>query len=230
VSVLYVYALIGDRPRRAPGVGMRREPLQLIRCGRGVFAVVGRMPTLPSVCVAAIRGHAGTIRRLSLGSDAILPVRFGATVADTQMLVGAIEPRIRELSRALAVVAGREQMTLRIYGPPGPPGIPPDAADEDRSLGPGARYLIGRVRDSLRRQAVPELEPIRPLLQGLVQAERVTRHDTPPLIATVYHLVPRGQGRAYRARLARPAPGLAATRLRVSGPWAPYAFAPEGLA
>jgi hypothetical protein len=230
VSALYVYALLGQPPGRAPGVGMRRERLQIIRCGRGVFAAVGRMLAPPAVDAVSIRGHAATVRRLSRSTDAILPVRFGSTFADARALVGAIEPRLEELFVALAAVAGREQMTLRLYGPPGPldPGPQPDA--EDDATGPGTRYLSRRLRDRIRMQAVPELEPIRPLLQDLVAAERVARHDTPPLIASVYHLVPRGRSRVYRARLARGASGLHTMRLRVSGPWAPYAFAPEGLA
>jgi Gas vesicle synthesis protein GvpL/GvpF len=43
----------------------------------------------------------------------------------------------------------------------------------------------------------------------------------------VYHLVDRGQDAAYRAALRQAthrAPGI---RVRASGPWPPYAFAPE---
>jgi hypothetical protein len=230
VSALYVYALLGEPPAGAPGVGLRRERLEVVRCGRGVFAVVGRMPAPPPLDAVSIRGHAAAIRRLSRRADAILPARFGSVVADARTLVAAIRPRLPELSRALAAVTGREQMTLRLYGPPGPPDGPPPVEAADDPSGPGARYLSRRLRDRLRKQAVPELEPIRPLLRDLVEAERVARHDTPPLIASVYHLIPRGRGRAYRARVARATARLDATRIGVSGPWAPYAFAPEDLA
>jgi hypothetical protein len=223
--VLYVYALLGDRPRRGPGAGIRREPLRILGCA-GVFAVVGRMTTPPPLDTASVRGHAVTVRRLARSVDAILPARFGSTLADEDALAEVLEPRIGELREALAVVTGREQMTLRVYGTPSVPA-PLPGSEEEMSLGPGARYLVGRA--GARKQAVPEIEPIRPLLRGLVHGERVARHDAPPLIASVYHLVARGQSRRYRARLARAAPALVATRLTVSGPWAPYAFVPEAL-
>jgi hypothetical protein len=62
------------------------------------------------------------------------------------------------------------------------------------------------------------------VLQALVADERVQRHATPPLLASVYHLVPRSQRTQYRRRVARAAATLAPLRLTVSGPWPPYAF------
>ena len=89
--------------------------------------------------------------------------------------------------------------------------------------GPGARYLEARQR--LHRAALaPELDAVRPLLDGLVADERVQRHATPPLLVSVYHLVPRERRARYRARVARAATRLAPLRLTVSGPWPPYAF------
>ncbi len=101
------------------------------------------------------------------------------------------------------------------------PAPPPD------DLGPGARYLAARRAEWRRAREAPELEPLRPWLEPLVRAERVTRHDTPPLIASVYHLIDRGAGAAYLAAVERVA--LAAARVVATGPWPPYAFAPEAL-
>ena len=90
--------------------------------------------------------------------------------------------------------------------------------------GQGGRASVHvRELESLRA----ELEPLRPWLEPLVRAERVTRHDTPPLIASVYHLIDRGAGAAYLAAVERVA--LAAARVVATGPWPPYAFAPEAL-
>jgi len=83
------------------------------------------------------------------------------------------------------------------------------------------------VLRTLAAREAPELEPLRPWLEPLVRAERVTRHDTPPLIASVYHLIDRGAGAAYLAAVERVA--LAAARVVATGPWPPYAFAPEAL-
>jgi hypothetical protein len=107
-------------------------------------------------------------------------------------------------------------MTLRVFGPR---RRAPRAAEAPR-LGPGTRYLVARRR----AHGIPELDPIRPLLDGLVSDERVQRHAAPPLVASVYHLVPRGRCAQYRAGVARAARRLAPLRLTVSGPWPPYAF------
>ena len=68
---------------------------------------------------------------------------------------------------------------------------------------------------------MPGFDPIREVLTRWVRDERVERRDT---VATVYHLIPRGSATAYRAALGRAA-AASATRVIVSGPWAPYAFA-----
>jgi hypothetical protein len=58
-----------------------------------------------------------------------------------------------------------------------------------------------------------------------VRASRAERHDRPPLLASVYHLVPKAKVRAYRAALARATRELSRVDVRTSGPWPPYAFA-----
>jgi hypothetical protein len=171
--------------------------------------------------VRALRGHDATVRRLARGVDALLPFRFGTVVPGAGELRRRLAPRAVELRRALALVAGREQMTLRVFGAPaarrrrGPVARPAGR--------PGARYLAARLREV----AVPEIDPIRPAVTAFVRAERAERHQSPPLLASVYHLVDRGRSPAYRAALRRAAPAADGVRLRVSGPWPPYAFAPE---
>jgi len=62
-----------------------------------------------------------------------------------------------------------------------------------------------------------------------VRGERRQRHERPPLLASVYHLVPRDGLDAYRAALDA-ATRKARVRVSSSGPWPPYAFAPDALA
>jgi Gas vesicle synthesis protein GvpL/GvpF len=168
-----------------------------------------------------LRGHDATVRRLARGVHAVLPFRFGTVVAGRDELRRLLAPRAAALREALALVAGREQMTLRVFGAPGPERPRVDRAR--RPGGPGARYLTARARE----HAVPEIDPIRPALASFVRAERTERHRTPPLVASVYHLVDRRRGAAYRAALRRAVRGAGGVRLRVTGPWPPYAFAPE---
>jgi hypothetical protein len=223
---VYVYALLGAPPRPDAGAGLRAEPLRVVRVGE-VVAAVGEMVEPPAVSEATLRAHDAVVRRLAGAVDAILPVRFGALLSEAA-LADTLAARARELGEALALVAGREQMTLRVLGERGAPP-PPAAAAEAGDLGPGARYLAARRAERRRAREAPELAPLRSALAPLVRAERVTRHDAPPLLATVHHLVDRGAADAYRAAVERGAAALAPRSVVVSGPWPPYAFAPEAI-
>lgn len=221
---LYVYAVLERAARGRLGRGLTGEPLRLVRCG-AVLAVVGDTDLAPAVTPANLRAHDATVRRLARRADALLPARFGSLVEDEAALRQALGPRAAELREALALVAGCEQMTLRVYGGAWPTEKTA-VAKTPPGLGPGSRYLAARWR----ARRVPEIEPLRRVLGGLVRAERAERHATRPLIASVYHLIPRGRARAYRGALLRTRRDLGDVTVRASGPWAPYAFAPERLA
>jgi gas vesicle protein GvpL/GvpF len=224
VSILYLYALVGDPPRADMGRGLRRERLEVLPA-RGFHVVVGRMDTPPAAATATLRRHDAIVRRIAATVDAILPIRFGSAVPDEDAAARLLTPRALELAGRLVQVRGHEQMTLRVFGPRGASQsrAPVPAKAPGARLGPGTRYLAERkhLHDTV---AAPELDPIRPLLDGLVTDERVQRHATPPLLASIYHLVPRDRRAQYRARVARAASQLAPLRLTVSGPWPPYAF------
>src|SRR5262245_36312112 len=225
MSEVYVYALLGNVPAPDAGGGLRDEPLRLVRVG-DLLAAVGEMTEPPAVSETTLRAHDAVVRRLADGVDAILPVRFGALLSESS-LADVLHARARELSEALALVAGRQQMTLRVLGEPAAGVAPaPDAAG-DADAGPGARYLAARRAEWRRAGEAPELAPLRPALERLIRAERITRHDTPPLLASVYHLIDRGADPAYRAAVEC----SVSTDVRVvaTGPWPPYAFAPEAL-
>ncbi len=227
MSPLYVYALLGETPRRSPGPGLAGEPVRVLPF-RGFFVAAGEMGEAPALDPASLRGHDGVIRRLVEVVAAVLPAQYGAFFSDEEALAYALGPQAAALEDALAMVHGREQMTLRVYGDPTPAPVPV-AEEEGRIQGPGARYLAMKMRGHARQHALPEIEPLRRALGPLSCAERIERHDAPPLLASVYHLVGRGQGAAYVAAVEGAAPGLPCIRVTISGPWAPYAFAPEGL-
>ncbi|MBI2217263.1 MAG: GvpL/GvpF family gas vesicle protein [Candidatus Rokubacteria bacterium] len=234
---LYVYALLGSPPARAPGRGVVAEPVRIARVGR-LFAAVGAMPEAPPARPATLRTHDAVVRRLARATGALLPVRFGTLVAGVRELSRALAPRAAELRAALALVEGREQMTLRVFATAGARqrrgraggglGREPlrDVAPAAR-LGPGARYLATRMLAARRARRVPEIAWLRPALRPFVAAERVERYDAPPLVASVHHLIPRGDARAYLAAVASAATGRHDVRVLPSGPCPPYAFAPD---
>jgi len=221
----YVYALLAETPRGDAGPGLDAEPLRFVRVD-GVLAAVGDMAAAPPITPTTLRAHDAVVRRLAAAVDAILPVRFGTLLDGERALADAVAARAPRLREALALVAGREQMTLRVFGD----AAPVDAvAPVESELGPGARYLEGRRRQTRRDADVPELAPMRSRLAALVRAEHAQRHDAPPLLASVYHLIDRGAVAAYLDAVAAAAAALAPTRAVATGPWPPYAFAPESL-
>jgi hypothetical protein len=122
-------------------------------------------------------------------------------------------------------------MTVRVYGTDTstPPAGEPAADEPAGAARPGTDYLVSRQRERRRAREVPELDPVRPALRMLVRDERAQRHRTPPLLASVYHLIERGQAAVYQETLTRAAASLGGVRVSASGPWPPYAFTPEAL-
>lgn len=219
---VYLYAVLGARPASACGSGVCAEPLRLLACG-DLVALVGDVPESPAITAMTLRAQDAVLRRLAAEVDALLPVRFGTLVADDTTLAEALAQRGPQLAQALERVAGCEQMTLRVWGDGGAvAAVAPDG--EAMPGGPGTRYLAGRRRAQARAQHVPEVDALRQRLGDLVRAERAERHDRPPLLATVQHLVARGAGARYVACIDEARASLRPWRVSVTGPWLCYAF------
>ncbi|MCO5165694.1 MAG: GvpL/GvpF family gas vesicle protein [Planctomycetes bacterium] len=226
MSGLWLYAFVDQVGAGDLGNGLAGEPLRAVSPG-GLQAVVGVLSAAPSgTSPEGLRGHDAVVRRLADVAAAVLPARFGQTAPDEGALADRVRPRADALRRALDLVRGREQMTLRLFGAGAAPVEP--APPDDAALGPGARYLARR-RAAL---GVPEAADLLAALGPAVRASRVERpapgRAAGALLASVYHLVDRGAADVYRARVEALAPALAPRRVRVSGPWPAYAFAGEG--
>ena len=222
MSGVYLYALLSAPPAGPAGIGVCAEPLRTVVAG-GLVALVGDVTAPPAPSAATLRAQDALLRRVAAGLDAILPARFGTLVADDTALADALERRRLELAGALDRVAGCEQMTLRVWGETRAVLAPAQTGGQ----GPGTRYLAAR-RDAHEHAArVAELAPLRPGLDGFVRGERVERHDRPPLLATVQHLVPRGAGARYVQVVDAAREALVPWRVSVTGPWLPYAFGEE---
>jgi hypothetical protein len=222
---VYLYAVIGAAPVSDCGVGVCAERLRLVTLG-DLVAVVGDVSMTPEPTAMTLRVQDGVLRRLAAMVDAVLPARFGTLVTDDAALTDELSRRRPQLAHALGRVAGCEQMTLRVWGDE-PAAVP--AGDGGSAGGPGRRYLETRRRVHELAHRVPELEALRGALGDLVRDERAERHDRPPLLATVQHLVPRGAGARYIAVVDGARASLRPWRVSVTGPWLPYAFA-EGAA
>jgi hypothetical protein len=217
MNALYVYALVPSEVETPLGSGLAGEVLRLVRVGP-MAAVVGDVEDTPSIAPASLRLHDEVVRRVARASDAILPFRFGATVIDAQELTEGLAPRFESLAAALERTRGCDQMTLRLYSEEPPKRSPP--RDE---AGPGTRWL--RERSAADAASLPELARLRAALAPHTRAETVETHgDSPPLRASVFHLVERGRLPDYRATVAGLDSSIAPARIALTGPWPPYAF------
>jgi len=218
--------------------------MRLVTAG-SVSAVVAECDVKTPITARALRAHDAAVRKVARVAPAVLPARFGTIVESESSVVGLIERWSADLSEALALVEGREQMTIRVFAAPGSAVGPARGAvgrknatgrrsgtartaveDEVEDPGhPGTRYLVRRAREQAPAPA-PELDVLREVLGPIVTAERIVRHDRGPLILTAYHLIPRGEAPSYRRLLRRHATE-AGWRMVASGPWPPYGFVPE---
>jgi hypothetical protein len=216
MTALYVYALVPSALDSPLGAGLLGEALRLVPVGP-MAAVVGDIDDVPSIAPASLRLHDEVVRRVARASDAILPFRFGATVIDAAELANGLAPRWENLAAALERTRGCDQMTLRLYGEEQGKHRAP-ARDE---AGPGTRWLRER---STADAASEELARLRAALSSAVRGESVERHDSPPLRASVFHLVQRERLAHYRAAVDALAASIAPARIALTGPWPPYAF------
>ncbi|MBI1853126.1 MAG: GvpL/GvpF family gas vesicle protein [Planctomycetes bacterium] len=229
---LCLYALTADEPRRLPSHGVSGERLRVMAV-RDAFAVVGEVDAIPSLDVRALRRHDAVVRRVAGAAEAVLPVRFGSIAADRAWLESFLEARWSILSEAFDLVRGREQMTLRVFETAASRRAPSrmiastESAAEACSGGPGLRHLRARAREHARSQSVPEIDGVRPALASLVRAELTERHDAWPFVASVFHLIERGNASKYSRVVASVAAANRGVRLHASGPRPPYAFAPK---
>lgn len=215
---LYALAPLGTKVGRLRGVA--GEPLKVLAV-ESLVAIAGELALPPSAATEQLQAQDAVIRALAAQTEALLPARFGTKERSAAALVARLEPLAPLLQRALDEVRGCEQMTLRVFS-----DAPNRPAPLKEAGGAGTRYLL-RAKER-RSPALPELDPLRRRLRTLLRAERVKGANQPPLRASVFHLIPRGGAQDYQARL-RALPTPPGMRWLATGPFPPYAFAPEEL-
>ena len=216
---LYLYALVEERPTGDLGTGIAKGPLSVLRAGGAWVVVEALAGPSPLPRPPAMRAHDRVVRRVARRTSAVLPLRFGTIAADARALRALLAPVRALLPAAFARVRDAVAFTIRVErvrrarAPLAPAPAPVGG-------GPGTRWLAAR----LAQHRVPEIDPLTAATAPFVRQRRVERHDRGPELATVYHLVPRADVRRWRAAV-RAAQAALAAPVRVSGPFAPYAFA-----
>ena len=210
---LGVYALVSPAPRRIGVSGVAGERLRVVTVG-AVSAIVGDITRTAKPTEANLRKYDGVMRALARTSPALLPVRFGTQFRDLDELALVLQSRQSSLRRLLRHVRNRAQITIRIAVPDSSP------LRTSRAVESGSAYLRERAAEAAHAREIPGFGPVRGTVRRWVKDERVERQAN---VASVYHLIPAGSVDPYRAALDRAA-RKAGLRLRVSGPWPPYAF------
>lgn len=218
---VYVYAITDGVGDVSDLRGLHDEPLRTVTIGPFVV-VIGHAVERVSPTRELLATQDRIVRALHSRAHALLPVRFAAVVPDVDALSQHAALKDTRLATALRNVRGCDQMTLwllkRGAAAPvdGATPLPPPKG------GLGRQYLAQRAAV----QAVcPEARALAEALRPLVHDERIERGKVSGVAASVYHLIERTHGPAYRRAVVKAAADLPTVAIRVSGPSPAYAFA-----
>ncbi len=212
MSAFNVFALTREAVAPFELAGHR---IELVDAG-GVFAAVERIAERPRVSEAALRAQHDVVMRLLADVEELLPARFGSFM-DEGELRQVLALRREIIDEALDLVRGRVQMTVRLKED-APASSPAPALTNATS---GTAYL-----ESRRAAAAPRLPMSATALSAagghLVVAERAERSPGVNAVS-IYHLVAKADVRRYTSAISL----LSMRDLSLSGPWPPFAFAPD---
>ena len=226
----YVFALVDKVPAGRAGKGLT-GPLS-IRKLAGAFAVVERRADVPPVEFGSLKKHQEVVTRLASQVPAILPVRYGTLLEDDH-LDEATRERDDEIAEAFDVVRDRVQFTWRIKRKPGV-GLSAvalakaEGRKSERQSGQpssGAEYLRRAAR-AANPSPPAAFRGLRSKLAPLMTKQRY-QAATPAIPEAVYHLVDNTNVDRYVTAAA--AVRKTSPLLTVTGPFPPFAFAPEIL-
>jgi hypothetical protein len=221
----YVFALIDAVPAGSAGKGLTGA--LSFRKLAGGFVAVERRADVPPIAFGTLKKHQDVVARLAKQVPAILPVRFG-TLLDTADLDEAVRDRAEEIAEAFDLVRDRVQFTWRLAGKPG--GGKRGAKRDEGAPTPAAALSGTQYLRQAARAAHP-LPPAAFRALGTRLAPLAVRQRYQPATAAlpeaVYHLVAASDIRRYVAAAAELDP--TSPPLAMTGPFAPFAFAPDML-
>jgi alkylhydroperoxidase/carboxymuconolactone decarboxylase family protein YurZ len=232
---IYLYCLL--RATREPPPHLRGLDGALVRAvdlgGLGAWVSDSAAPAMAASSERA-RIHDRVVRT-ALERETPLPARFGQIVANEAALAEVVSSRRAALESALDRVAGMVEMTVRVLVPT---GAEAGEAGKMRESGKGKTtsgrdYLeqlaaVQRQERNLLAEGGIVRGRVSSAVRGLVRAEVFAGAAAGSSMATLSHLVPRGNTDAYRSALLVLRDEEPALAIMVSGPWAPYSFT-EGV-
>lgn len=234
---LYVYALVDEKLPRRSIRGHRIEPIS----AGDIYAMAERRVSPLEISEQGLIEQHAIVVSLARQASAILPARFGSLL-DEDELETIVSLRRQQLHDAFELVRGCEQMTVRLLGGHGQHGLHgghgqhgQHGGSRDRAVAspasdggtPGRSYLQRRRAEA--GYPLPDAVPrVSAALRSIVRAEKAEPGQG-AVRAVMYHLIRKGRRRAYLRAIDALVEDVAPMTLKVTGPWPPFAFAPELL-
>ncbi len=218
---VYVYAITDGVSDVSDLRGLHDEPLRTVTVG-GFVVVIGHAVERVSPTRELLATQDRIVRALHARAHALLPVRFAAVVPDVDALSQHAALKDARLATALRNVRGCDQMTLWLLKRGAAPLLDGGPPLPQPKSGVGRQYLAQRAA---AQGICPEARTLAEALRPLVHDERIERGKVTGVAASVYHLIERAHGPAYRRAVVKAAAGLPTVAIRVSGPSPAYAFA-----
>jgi hypothetical protein len=212
MSRVYVFALTSRRASPFTCEGHRIEFIEV----ENLFAVIERRDAAVAISEGALRVQHTIVIRLFRRLEDLLPVRFGTWI-DQRELADVVAARKTALVDALDLVRGRVQMTIRFSGSTRESRRRESRIDRRDS---GTAYL--EARRAAARDLPPGSVHISEAVRDLVVAERISL-GSETLASALYHLIARVDVARYQATIEP----FQSSLVSVSGPWPPFAFAPD---
>lgn len=207
---LYVHALADASVVTWKDVdGRRIDSLEV----DGIFVIAERRETAPVLTERELQRQHDIVLRIAAAVPAVIPARFGSLVDEAE-LSAILRARHDVIQATLDHVRDKVQMTLRMSAEKPPPVTAPISSVTGRDY-------LSRRRDALFPTPPAYAEPALRELRSFVRDVRTKRSERGEL--TLYHLIRRADVDDYRHALA----SVATSGIVVSGPFAPFAFAPD---
>jgi len=209
---LLVYAVTDRPPLGELPPGVEGAPVWTISHA-GLSALVSRHETAPVIDERSGWAYEQVIES-GMAQAAVLPMRFGSTLADRDAVVQWLDERARELSGVLERIRDRVEVSVRAVWAQG---------DETAAqVGTGREYMEARLEPERRARALRER--IGQALDPLADASRYRLLVRPSAPVTAAFLVPRRATETFVARAAELDRELAEADLTCTGPWPAYSF------
>jgi hypothetical protein len=149
----------------------------------------------------------------------VLPARFGLLFSEEGALRDELRTRHIELRDALARVAGRVEVGVRILRQDGSDSRASEPSGAER---PGTAYLTARVAE--HRRARELAESVHEALAPLAAESRRQVVGGPALIMNAVYLLDRESASSFREKVERLAGEHTVAKFICTGPWPPYNF------